>query len=90
MKYFISGLLLLFASCASFAINDPHTILDPVSHTLRGATPANDRPESDCDPVKGPDGSLQYQCVVHKFPDYQALLISISSLQNQLKACQAK
>lgn len=77
------------ASCTTPALVDPHSILDPPNHTLRGKTPADDRPESDCDPIKKPDGTLEYVCVVHKFPDYDALLNKIANLQSQLKACQA-
>ena len=90
MKYFIPALLLLCASCSSFALNDPHSVLDPINHTLRGNTASADRPESDCDPVKQADGTLMYQCVVHKFSDYKALLIQLSSCQDQLKAAQSK
>lgn len=84
----MSVLAIVLAACSSFALNDPHTVLDPPNHTLRGKTPKDDRPESDCDPIKKPDGSLEYQCVVHTFANYGALLKEIDRLENQLKACQ--
>ena len=81
-------LTVAMAACSSFALNDPHWVLDPPAHNLRGKTTKDDRPESDCDPIKKPDGSIEYQCVVHTFPAYAALLKEISRLETELKACQ--
>lgn len=80
--------IVLLTACSSFALNDPHFILDPPAHNLRGKTPKDDRPESDCDPIKKPDGSVEYKCVVHTFESYGALLKEINRLETELKACQ--
>jgi hypothetical protein len=84
----MSALAMALIACSSFALNDPHFILDPPAHNLRGKAPKDDRPESDCDPVKKPDGSIEYKCVVHTFPAYGALLEKIDRLETELKACQ--
>lgn len=76
-------------ACSSFALNDPHWVLDPPAHNLRGKTAADDQPESPtCDPVKKPDGTVSYQCVVHTFAAYKDLLLKIDQLETELKACQ--
>lgn len=108
------GLVGLLVACSALTLNDPHTILDPPNHTLRGKTPKDDRPESDCDPVKqyacdpkldshcdlavippcDPVSdtlctmTLKYLCVVHKLPDYKALLKYVDRLEKDLKSCQ--
>lgn len=87
-EWVLLAMVMALAACAHGDIVDPHWVLDPPNHTLRGKTPNDDRPESDCDPIKKPDGTLQYQCVAHTFSNYQALLIQIVQLQDELKACQ--
>ena len=88
-RWMISALVFgLIFGCSSYAVYDPHWVLDPPAHNLRGRTPKEDRPESDCDPVKRDDGTLQYQCVVHTFPNYRALLKEMDRLRTELKACQ--
>lgn len=88
--FFCVGIVMTaMAACSHYALTDPHSVLDPPNHTLRGRTAADDRPESDCDPIKKPDGTLEYQCVVHKFPDYNSLLDKIDRLEVELKACQS-
>lgn len=88
MRYAPLILVLSLLACSSFALNDPHWIMDPPNKNLRGAAPADDRPESVCDPVKQSDGTLQYQCVAHTFANYQAILVRIAQLEEELKACQ--
>lgn len=90
MKHWIYpfSILGLTAACTSLAITDPHWVMDPPNHNLRGATPKEDRDESVCDPIKQSDGSLQYQCIAHTFAEYAALLKQIDTLEAQLKACQ--
>jgi hypothetical protein len=83
----IAASVLLF-SCTTPALVDPHFVLDPPNDSLRGKTPNDDRPLSDCNPLKKPDGSIEYRCVVHFFPEYDALLNKIAKLQSDLKACQ--
>lgn len=78
----------VISACSSFAMNDPHWILDPPAHTLRGNKPKDDLPESECDPIKKPDGSIEYKCVVHTRAAYGALLKEIDRLETELKACQ--
>lgn len=82
------GLAALLVSCSSMALNDVYWVLDPPQHTLRGKTAKEDRPESDCDPVKNADGSLKYSCVVHTTANYKALLTEINRLEQALIACQ--
>lgn len=88
MKIIWVILVLGALTACAHAFTDPHWVLDPPNHNLRGATAAQDRPESDCDPVKQADGTLQYQCVAHTFAAYDALLKQVAQLEDELKACQ--
>ena len=90
MFLFGIGIVVIIVACAH-GQSDGHFVLDPPAHTLRGHNPngADDRPESDCDPVKKPDGSVEYQCVGFFFDRYQALLDERDRLRTELKACQS-
>jgi hypothetical protein len=70
------------------SLNDGHYVLDPPNKNLRGKTPNDDLPENHCDPVKQPDGSIKYMCVVFFYPDYDKILNKIAKLEVDLKACQ--
>lgn len=85
---FTLALAFLLAACAHGDLVDTHWVLDPPAHNLRGPMPQDDRPESDCDPVKKPDGTIEYLCVVHTFGNYDKLLNENARLKAELKACQ--
>lgn len=79
----------LIAACSSVAFSDRYYQLDDVSgKELRGDKPNHDRPLSDCKPGVIPSGGKAYKCVVHFYPDYQALLDRITILENQLRDVQ--
>lgn len=94
MRNYVSPLLFLcgMIACSTLGFEDKGVyVLDPALSNLRGHDPAgkDDKPLADCNATPGPDGKLQYKCVAHFLADYQALLVEIDSLQQQLSACQA-
>lgn len=88
-RIFASICIFVLAACSGIAFSDRHYDLDPPNHSLHGHTANDDLDESKCDPIKKPDGRLEYQCVVHFFPDYKALVDENARLRDELKACQS-
>jgi hypothetical protein len=97
-NHYLGFISLIFAACASLGMGskpissiDEHNpyVLNVEQQTLQAHLPQNDRNLASCNAIMLASGQKQYQCVVHFIPDYQALLNQMTTLLDQLKACQA-